>query len=235
MDIPPDVLKEVIQAGLPTLSEGTKGFLRRLLGPATTEVGILLQDTVRGWRFGNQIRVLKAAESQLLEAGIEPGSVPLRVLVPLLEGAALEDDEEMSERWASLLANAANPNSGCDVRSFFSEILRQLAPIDARILDFYNSTTNSLKMSLIESKLPNISSNDISISLDNLVRLGLCEKLFPDEQPKTGLNAFQSLIERSPKEESMFRRFMGPELPNFRITSMGTAFIAACKSPDNQN
>jgi hypothetical protein len=56
----------------------------------------------------------------------------------LMDGGTLEDDEEMAERWASLLANVAG--GARDVPPSFASVLRDLEPEQARILDHVYQT-----------------------------------------------------------------------------------------------
>src|SRR5580658_73432 len=65
-----------------------------------------------------------------------PIAVPDYIAVPLLEAATLVEDEDLRERWwASLLANAANPESNPKVESAFITILSSLSPRQAQFLD----------------------------------------------------------------------------------------------------
>jgi hypothetical protein len=66
-------------------------------------------------------RVWNRAQEMLEDAGLQPGPVPLKTLVPLLQYASLEDDKSLQERWANLLANAAADVKR--VRSFFPRVL----------------------------------------------------------------------------------------------------------------
>jgi hypothetical protein len=43
----------------------------------------------------------------LEDAGIDPQQVDLAVVFPLLEGASLQSDDDLIDRYAALLANAA--------------------------------------------------------------------------------------------------------------------------------
>jgi Abortive infection alpha len=56
-------------------------------------------------------------------------------VIPLLEAASLQDDDELIERWAGLLANATDP-AGSPVEPGFPDVLRQLSPVDARLFDY---------------------------------------------------------------------------------------------------
>lgn len=96
------------EQGLELAKEGVKevlapvtDILRQLLGPAATE------------------------------AGLELKIVTPRILFPILESGSIEDDENMRDRWAALLANTATGNYQDRV---YPEILRQLSAADAQLL-----------------------------------------------------------------------------------------------------
>jgi hypothetical protein len=118
-----------------TAIQEAKSLINKFLGPACEEVGECLGETLRLFRMKTQIRILKRANKILEGAGIRPKTVNLKTLVPLLEAAGLEDDSEMAERWASLLASSANPDLANIVEPSFVDLLKQLTPLQARILD----------------------------------------------------------------------------------------------------
>ena len=68
-----------------------------------------------------------------------PRYVPAKTLVPLLELAGLEDpdDEDMQARWTALLANAAAGDAANgEVLPSFPQILSELTPVEAQMLDW---------------------------------------------------------------------------------------------------
>jgi Abortive infection alpha len=77
--------------------------------------------------------VLTKAQRMMREAEVQPGPVPMKTVVPLLQYASLEEDEYLREKWAAMLANAAVPSG--KVRASFAEVLRQLTPQEAAFLD----------------------------------------------------------------------------------------------------
>lgn len=81
-----------------------------------------------------QIRLLERAQDHLREAGRDPREVEWNVLFPLLDAGSLEEDPDMADRWAALLANAADPGTS-EVTPSFPEILKQLTTTEARVLD----------------------------------------------------------------------------------------------------
>jgi hypothetical protein len=129
---------EVVKASAEGLAEGTaRAFLETLFG-AGVEAGEYLRDAVRYRRWRYQVKLLMKTRRFLEDQGIEPQAVPLKVLIPLLDYASLEedDDESMSDRWAALLANAAAGDDGpARVLPGFPRILGELSAQDAALLD----------------------------------------------------------------------------------------------------
>jgi hypothetical protein len=151
-------------------------FLSKLAGPATEEIGFLLQDKARFYRLKNQLGVLAQAKQLLAEAGLEPKAIPLRTLLPLLEGAALEDDGFLSAKWAALIANASICNQPSDNHPSFPKILSEISPQDALLIDHlaerggefdWNNFRNEM------SKELSISHDQVNHSHNNLFRLML--------------------------------------------------------------
>ncbi|MHB8520606.1 MAG: Abi-alpha family protein [Limisphaerales bacterium] len=112
-----------------------KGLIGKFLGPACKEVGETLADRVRLFRLERQVRILRKAKEMLEREGLTPKAVSLKTFVPLLEAGALEEDDAMSDRWSALLASAADPRSATDIEPAFVDILKQLSPTQARVLD----------------------------------------------------------------------------------------------------
>lgn len=129
---------EVVKATAAGVAEGTTtAFLNTLLGPLV-EAAESWREIVRLRRWKAELKMLDQAESFLVERGIDPQRVPVKVLFPLLDYAAREDpdDDEMILRWAALLANAAaGGERGAVVLPSFPRILSELSPEEAAILD----------------------------------------------------------------------------------------------------
>jgi hypothetical protein len=86
-------------ADLITLIEGAA--LAKFVGPAAEHYGKLALE--RAQQIGNK------AIGYLAAVGREPQPVEPKLLLPLVQAAALETDETLAEKWAALLANAADP------------------------------------------------------------------------------------------------------------------------------
>lgn len=174
----------LVKSGIPAAIKSATEFLNKLLGPASEEVGLLLGERARTFRLRNMLKTLGKTQEMLKNASIEPKSVELRVLIPLLDGASLEDNESLSVKWASLLANATISGQAANIAQIFSNILSQLSPADALILDnmklqsFSFGTSGeatepfSFRGQIMESV--SLKDEEYAFSIDNLRRLGLC-------------------------------------------------------------
>lgn len=164
--------------------EEAKGLLNKFLGPAFEEAGAMLGNNVRMFRLRQEIKLLRKAEQILNEAGLKPKAVNMRVLLPLLDTAVLEDNEDMAERWASLLASAANPDNQTALEASFIEILKQLVPTHAFVLDVFYEQIKRDKLppeqwgerGYVFSDLKGFLQKDVpqfDVAIDNLLRLHL--------------------------------------------------------------
>jgi hypothetical protein len=228
-----------------------KPFLAKILGPAADEVGEIGRDYIKGFRAKNVEARLAGADKILNNAGIEPQLVPPKVLVPLLEGASLEDNPLLSEHWESLLANAANPESRAKVDGNLVDILKQLNYSQAIMLlvmgvmldkgggnrsnqdkagAFLKTPAVMEQLRILHQAQPDqgfdISDEDFYISLDNLVRLRLCTANGIDPLDAT-------LMEQGKLKEAVknMQAFLTPGRENISMTYLGLTFLAACEAP----
>jgi hypothetical protein len=203
------------------------GVVKRMLGPAADELAERWRDSVRLYRFGRQLECLKKAERMALEAGFTPQAVPIKLLFPLLEGASLEEDENLHDMWAALLSNAASPDNGNKVRPGFLATLTQMAPDEAAILNWmvelrtgplagpfnkpfsYGELMEAYKTLGFETVTPSG-----SLGVDSLVFETCLENLEAEK-----------LIEISVQE--FVPSFVKPRALTFR----GLSFVMACRPP----
>jgi len=108
-DVMDEQSKELMEVSTKARAEGsTKAFLDTVFGPAV-EIGELARDQIRFIRWKTQVKMFHRAHAFLEKRRIPANRVSMKLLLPLLELSSLEDedDEEMIDRWAGLLANAA--------------------------------------------------------------------------------------------------------------------------------
>jgi hypothetical protein len=127
-----------------SISEGTAAgatkslheIMLNLAGPASDELGQHLGERVREWRLeARALRIARRGEALIAATVKRRRNVPLKVLLPLLHDAALEDDSELQDCWASLLASAADGDA-VDITPAYAAILKELTPSDAKLLDW---------------------------------------------------------------------------------------------------
>ena len=160
-------------------------FVTKILGPAADEIGEIGRDYVKGLRAKNAGRTVTDASTLLDATGREAQAVPLKVLDPLLNAASMEEEAPLAEKWAALLANAADPAQQAPVQPAFVEVLRQLTSTDARVVSqLYEAAKHSSGnekmhtvftagiMSGLDLKL---TQDEQRLSMDNLIRLQLCK------------------------------------------------------------
>ncbi len=169
----------------PEAAKTTAKFTEKLFGPALDEWGSLLADSVRWRRFQKQVHTLKRANEMLQAAHIDPQPVLLKTLVPLLEGASLEEDESLQEKWAALLANAASGRMNAAQMPSFSQILKEVSSVEAEMLDAiffaYNNRSERpappfafwIDMKDIGKEEIILVDDEFELLKENLLRLGL--------------------------------------------------------------
>ena len=118
-------------------SKGVGKFIARFIaGPLEQGMGIF-EDKLKYMRWDRQLRLMKRAEEVIAECGYDmpTRAVPMKVAIPLFQGASMEEDDSLQDRWVNLLVNAAYAESGIEIRRAYIEILAQLDSLEVRILD----------------------------------------------------------------------------------------------------
>jgi len=170
--------------------------------------------------------MLAKTQRMLNDAGISPISVPLKTLFPLLEGAALEEEDDLSDKWAALLVNAATPNSSVTIYPSFPHILSQLSSRDARVLDgIYDlvlqedlgpgrwTEGGATRDSIM--KVMKMSSQEFDLVTDNVIRLGICSR--QGSRVDFGAGKHKDLV------------FQLKNKGTIMITQLGYEFVTACR------
>jgi len=125
-----EVSSKVLEKGIDVAKE----FLDKLVTPALVETGLLLKDQVAYWRFKNQIKILNKANQYCQQQNIDPKTISLKLLAPLLDHASLEEDETLQDRWAYLLGNMVDSEQNID-NHVFPYLLSQLSVEEFLLLE----------------------------------------------------------------------------------------------------
>jgi hypothetical protein len=153
-----------------------------------------------------------------------------KILFPLLEGASFEEDENLHDMWAALLANAAWSENREVVRPGFIATLKQLSVDDAKLI------SRIYDMALRFKEL------DIALGFDQILRvyseLGFPADVRWDSSPVKcpstsserelysclyGLEASGLVLSRS----DMFLGGVG----SYSLTARGYQFVTVCRLP----
>jgi len=154
----------------------SEGILKRVLGPAADEVGMMLKDKVYHYRQKNLSKMVSRGLEIIADSGMEPHEIPLRTLIPIIERASVEDNEYLSEKWSRLFASASASKFKTDSHPCFPQILSELSPLDVVLLDKLwvpgrPKQWNAFKQQQIENGFDERLLNMTFASLD---RAGLC-------------------------------------------------------------
>lgn len=220
------------------LSTTLHEFLGKLLTPGFQEAGLLIKDEVSYWRNLREQRrnkVLADTQKRLEDKKIEPKSVEMKLLKPILEYSSLEEeDSELREKWISLLASAA---SGQSVRVDYPAILSQLSSTEVRILDLLygipatgRSKAHELMIGPLKSKF-DPKSEDLEQSIRTLLRLQLCEFHLRQPIPPQFNNMMEMLIEIIRQIEVVKESQQLNPKGFLCLTALGRGFVKACKGP----
>ena len=112
------------------------GFFARFIGGPIEQASDIVEDKLRYLRWERQVRLMKRAEEFLEQQGLQAPtrSVPMKVAIPILEAASMEENDELQDIWARLLVNAADADSGADVTRSFVTVLQDFGPLEAQLL-----------------------------------------------------------------------------------------------------
>jgi hypothetical protein len=205
-------------------------MLIRIIGPSADFLGEKGRKYLeRRLSRGKQMLVTSAEMLKTLPTGTEPVPVPPRVFRPILELSSDEEDSEVRTTWAAMLANFADPSVAPDMLPAFTEILRNLSPIEVHILNWVyetcmwsaNREQGDYRFFRVHSvrllgAFPNLRRNQYYVLADNLIRL----KIF-NEPVGTDTNVIGD-------EELMKQRY-----ESLHLSPFGEAFIKACRRDQN--
>ena len=221
-----EIVKAVVQGTVEGLITPFTGLLERLFGFAADEAGLVLGDAVGGMGAGIRSRMqlrrerfLGRTQCMLNAMQTEAQQVPLKILIPIIQNASLEEDDDLQDRWAALLANNA---AGKYLQTTFSEILRQLASADAYLL---RACFHEVLATMEKDEL-----NPWSVSVDGAISKwqSALTKTGPISFPVSELSVENltrlGLLERNDLAVNMVRQ-------HDKLTKLGYNFAIACENP----
>lgn len=113
-------------------------FVARVTNESIEAVTGILSDRLRFMRWERQLRLRDRCLEIIRDRGLT-GSFNIispKLALPIIENASLEENDELQDLWAYLLASAIDPNFNGTVRATFIDIIKQLEVVDVHILSF---------------------------------------------------------------------------------------------------
>ena len=206
------------------VSERIGGFIAQHIG-GTLEQGIgLFEDKLKYYRATNQLKYIERFNelANKLGASARMKPVPLKLALPLMEAASLEDDNYLQKLWVNLLFNASNEQSKINLQRSHIAILEQLTSLEARSLEvIYSVETTELKENaVVTHNLP----KKVEVARERDINHGEIRPEDPDDDIKLSLANLARL-----RLIALPMTFGGGELFYYvNHTLLGRRFVAAC-------
>jgi len=149
----------------------------------------IVTDHLKYVRFARGMRLRESVETILEEKGISRiriRKLPLSIGIPLIQSATLEENDELQDIWAQILANSLDLTAE-EAKKAFVSILENMDTLEVRLLDALVNAPEELKakdggdltaaeiVGVIEARhgpLGDTSPREIHVAIWNLVRLG---------------------------------------------------------------
>jgi len=111
-------------------------FVSRFIGGSLEQGFGIIEDKLKYLRWERHVRLMDRANAFMAERGshMRFRPVPLNVAIPIFEAASLEEDDDLQDLWARLLVNAADAESGIEVKRRLVTILQDFSYMEARLL-----------------------------------------------------------------------------------------------------
>ena len=167
-------------------------FIGKFVAAPLEEASGHITDKIKYLRWENRLALMVKAEKRLQELNINTfRQIPLKIALPLIENASLEDDDSLQQLWANLLVNYSNGDSGIDLSFAYIDLLKNISPLEVKILKeiYLIKDTDSIHKSIKTKNLPTSAEYvtgleklteevfeiqpNIQLALDNLHRLDL--------------------------------------------------------------
>lgn len=180
-------ITEVSKTAGKAIDASTKAgsFLNKVFGEACVEGGGILTDKVKAYRYKNWLKIQDNIQEIHKQRGVEGKLIPIKpsIGIPLLDAASLEDEPALQDLWAQLIANYTDPTKTVERRSAYITILKDLAPLDVKVLNYLSSKIKNTSAEIISKNLSEYC-DSIDLALCNLMRLQLVDisnRLYMDD------------------------------------------------------
>jgi len=216
-----ELIKKALDKGLDLFKE----VLGKVVIPPAEELGLLLKDQINYFRTRTAVSIWIKWNNYCEQHHITQKDVPLKLLVPILDNASLEEDEYLQNKWAVLLGNLVDSEQNIEGR-VFPYLLSQISNNEFSYMqEFVNQHLHNTKIDGHIATTTSKPAVDVSslreFEVANLTRLALIRERTEHDR---------LYVLKNPNSE-------GPDgaSPKYRkvITELGLLFITACSEKDN--
>lgn len=118
-------------------SEKFGEFIAKYISGSLEQGMGIFEDKLKYMRWERQLRLIDKADEVLKSRGLQKPTkpIPLKLAIPLLEAASLEDDNYIQNLWINLLVNASDAEMGIELKRTYIDILERITPLEAKILE----------------------------------------------------------------------------------------------------
>ena len=111
-------------------------LLSRFIGGSLEQGFGIIEDQLKYVRWERQERLVDRAKHFMAERGsrMQFRPVPLKVAIPIFVEASLEENDDLQDLWARLLVNAADAESGVEVKRRLVSILQDFSHMEVCLL-----------------------------------------------------------------------------------------------------
>ena len=218
-------------------------FVSRFIGGSLEQGFGIIEDKLKFLRWERQVRLMDRANAFMAERGshMRFRPVPVNVAIPIFEAASLEEDDDLQDLWARLLVNAADAESGIEVKRRLVSILQDFSHMEARLLQAIHKAPPK------ESGVPTMGSPG-PLDLDGRVvappmKGGVSTKGLPNEYLEPGEEKEDPGLPPEPVQIGLWNlmrlgciesagtwdSLVGIRRVN--ITALGKALVNACSTP----
>jgi len=182
---------KIAQQGLVTLEKAGSYLCQFIDGPLGQVSGII-EDRLRYSRLERKVRLFDKATEFLKRRGLNgpTAAIPLKIALPLLEAGSIEDDNDIQDIYAQILANAADETFELKIKRTYIDVLQNLSGLEIDILrQIYSLNFDEIwSEGVWTTKLPTAllrkrpeqenlrPPKDVEIALANMFRLGLINR-----------------------------------------------------------
>lgn len=148
-------------------------------------IGDITLDALSYFRWNNAVKFLDRYEEKKRKRNMlgKETPIPPKFLIEILGNAFIEDDDKLQELWSNLLINWQDPEKKYDKKMMYIEILKNLSPVDIKILDTINNDPDSEQIRNSDTiyingdaikTILNLNDKEYELSMLNLFRLKCC-------------------------------------------------------------